>query len=101
MQLSMILASLCGMALAGPAAKIRRSPVEVDELGRNVPQVGELPYGDPALPEGAGGNALGDGLQVPDIVDELAPAVAQEWAGQDLGADIFGDLGEVGAAVVG
>lgn len=91
----MILASLCGMALAVPAAKIR-SPHQVDELGRPVPQEGEIPHGNPALPEGAGGNnELGDGLQVPDNIDELAQGAAQEWNGQDLGADILGDLGAV------
>jgi hypothetical protein len=92
MQFSMILASLCGMALAVPAAKIR-SPHQVDELGRLVPQEGEIPQGNPALPEGAGGNnELGDGLQVPDNIDQLAQDAAHQWNGQDLGADALEDL---------
>ncbi|KAM3552370.1 hypothetical protein ARSEF4850_007427 [Beauveria asiatica] len=95
MQLSLIIASLCGIALAVPAAKIR-SPHQVDELGRLVPQEGEVPYGNPALSEGAGGNnELGDGLQVPNNIDELAQGAAHEWNGQDLGADILGDLGAI------
>ncbi|KAM0664030.1 hypothetical protein ACQRIU_007031 [Beauveria bassiana] len=95
MQLFMILASLCGMALAVPAVQIR-SPHQVDELGRLVPQEGELPHGNPALPEGAGGNnQLGDGLQVPENIDELAQEAAHQWNGQDLGADVLGDLGVV------
>ncbi|KAM3515966.1 hypothetical protein MY11210_000506 [Beauveria gryllotalpidicola] len=93
MQLSIILASLCGMALAVPAVKIR-SPFEVDGLGRPVPQVGEVPHGNPASPQGAGGNnELGDGIQIPENIDELAHQLGHDWNGQDLGADVFADLG--------
>ncbi|KAM3538630.1 hypothetical protein ARSEF1564_008460 [Beauveria bassiana] len=95
MQLSMILVSLCGMALAVPGTKIR-SPHKVDDAGRLVFNEGEFPHGNPALPEGAGDtNELGDGLQVPDNIDELAQGAAHKWNGQDLGADVLGDLGAV------
>ncbi len=99
MQLSIILVSLSGMVMASPAAKIR-SPHLVDGAGRLVPNEGEVAFGNPGLPEGAaGGNELGEGLHVPDNIEEIAHQVdAHEWGGQELAADILADLGAVSEA---